>query len=777
MTKPTIKARILTFFLTLCIVLSASPVSAVTAAAADFTPTPQTPYSQSFVNNCEGQAWFINEIERLLNAQQKSINTITSAADLNHIYTLGFAGHGGITTIPPAISQLTNLKHLFFSGNKLTSFQPEIFNLLHLETLDFSNNQLIGSIPTAISKLTNLKVLSLHANNLSGAIPAEITTLSKLTYLDLASNTLTGGIPSAIGSLKNLETFSAYNNQLTGSIPTQFNDCISLKAIIIWNNQFTGSIPNSFAALTKLQILDVAQNKLTGTLPTSLPISLRKFAARQNELTGGIPAEYNTLISLDTLDVYDNNLTGFIPPGLSALVNMEKLDLSKNQFSGKMPDIFSGMIKLKLAYLNDNKLVGHAPDSLYTRQQDGADIRTSSNYLTGSTMKQLRHNENNFTDGASSMQNRMALPAYIQTTASQPTNLYALFTHKNAQTSAETNKEKLPASGYELIVNMTAAQIDALCAYYEVTSLDDLIVIQTDATGIHITLLQEIEADHAIPLVLRIKHNDGSDYSQTAFWAGTDPAPVVIPPLPNPPPAPGGGGGGGGGGLRPQPTETIEAEEIPLGAAHHTHTQYISGYPDGTVGPDAYIAREEAALIFFRTLEAQGKTNFRATGTVYGDIASDRWSAQAIEYLSSIGILSGSPDGNFYPGLNMTRAEFATVVAHIQKLNAVSHTHLSDISGHWAEAYITSVANAGYIVGYPDGTFRPDQNIARSEAIVIVNKMLGRVPNRAELDMAGKNLWPDLPPDHWAYYEILEASIGHSFDRGENGTEIWRAVR
>ena len=64
----------------------------LTAGAADFTPNPQTEYAKRFIAACDGQTWFINEIERLLNVQQRTLDTITGAEDLVEIKSIGLKG-------------------------------------------------------------------------------------------------------------------------------------------------------------------------------------------------------------------------------------------------------------------------------------------------------------------------------------------------------------------------------------------------------------------------------------------------------------------------------------------------------------------------------------------------------------------------------------------------------------------------------------------------------------------------------------------------------------
>ena len=75
----------------------------LTAGAADFTPNPQTEYAKRFIAACDGQTWFINEIERLLNVQQRTLDTITGAEDLVELKSIGLKGRNITGPIPAAI--------------------------------------------------------------------------------------------------------------------------------------------------------------------------------------------------------------------------------------------------------------------------------------------------------------------------------------------------------------------------------------------------------------------------------------------------------------------------------------------------------------------------------------------------------------------------------------------------------------------------------------------------------------------------------------------------
>jgi hypothetical protein len=712
--------------------------------------TPQTQYAEEFIEKCEKQQWFMDEIERLLNTEQKSINTLQSGADLRNIVALAYSNSA--TRLPPAVGELTELREIFMPNNKLTSIPKELFKLSKLQVIDFSHNAITGQIPEDFNATSfpALKVLLLWDNQLTGAIPGDLYTLTGLENLDLSYNKLEGAISATVGGLTKLKIFEASNNQLTGAIPPEFGNCAALKALILWNNKLTGAIPDVFGALPAFEVLDVAINDLSGNLPQNLPNSLRKFAARNNQLSGAIP-DYGSLAKLDTLDLYHNALTGGIPQTLGALTKMERLDLGSNLLRGTVPDIFSGMADLSFANLSGNKLAGKPPQSLADRQTGGAAVNIAKNYLTGETAKAIKTNNDNFIDGAGSQQNRMYLSEYVQINEGQERNIYTLFAHRDARTSVQPDKAKLPADGYVLKLNMTQAEIDALLSHYQVSSIGELVTFRYDADGWYITVHKTLETAHPVIFVLQILHNDGSDYSRTVFKVTSE----------TPPAAGGIGGGGTGDDLTPTPTpEPDGAEPEPPDRARKV--KFIGGYPDGTVRPDGTLTREEAARMLCNVTERSGAFPYNGE---YSDVDTGRWSADDIAYLSRLGILTGYPDGTFRPTRNITRAEFVTILCRYQRIEPGSaEPGFPDAAGHWAAPYITAFSARGLITGYPDGRFGPDRPITRAEAAAVMCRLLEREPDRGALT---QNPYTDLPAAHWAYWYVLEASYEYLPDGGK----------
>ena len=141
-----------------------------------------------------------------------------------------------------------------------------------------------------------------------------------------------------------------------------------------------------------------------------------------------------------------------------------------------------------------------------------------------------------------------------------------------------------------------------------------------------------------------------------------------------------------------------------------------------------------------------------------------------------MGVITGYQDGTFGPQRNITRAELATILARFcdSSGNNTVLDRFTDISHCWARKYINLAAEAGLVYGYTDGTFRPDQNITRAETIVMVNRILGRSAS-ADTVVKGYKTFSDVPTSAWYYWDIVEASNGHSFSMN-GSTEQWTAL-
>ena len=223
--------------------------------------------------------------------------------------------------------------------------------------------------------------------------------------------------------------------------------------------------------------------------------------------------------------------------------------------------------------------------------------------------------------------------------------------------------------------------------------------------------------------------------------------------------------------------ETGETDEdgkltVPAVVESEYHGAYVTGYTDGTFGPDRDMTRSEAATIFARLLAQRNGERITAPVTsTFQDVSADAWYAGYVSYLARYGIAAGYTDGLFHGDESITRAEFTAMAvrffdAYGDGDPAIMEEYggFGDVSpDHWAAGYIEDAARYGWVVGYGDGTFHAEDEITRAEVVTIVNRLLGREADQEYIadNPRGLILFPDVSKDYWAYYDILEAANGH----------------
>ena len=236
-----------------------------------------------------------------------------------------------------------------------------------------------------------------------------------------------------------------------------------------------------------------------------------------------------------------------------------------------------------------------------------------------------------------------------------------------------------------------------------------------------------------------------------------------------------GGSSGGGGGRKP--TVTIP-DDVPTGLNGDDHYAYIVGYPNGNVEPNGNITRAEVATIFFRLLTEKVRTANSTQSNSLSDVTRGQWFNHAVSTLSSMGIVKGHNDGTFAPNAPITRAEFAAIAARFDDKNRDTSSKFTDIASHWAKNEIGIAANKGWINGYPDGTFRPNQYITRAEAMTLVNRVLNRLPENSSDLLNSMIKWPDnSDASAWYYLAVQEATNSHYYKTKENKFEKWTELR
>lgn len=208
------------------------------------------------------------------------------------------------------------------------------------------------------------------------------------------------------------------------------------------------------------------------------------------------------------------------------------------------------------------------------------------------------------------------------------------------------------------------------------------------------------------------------------------------------------------------------------------HFAYVIGYPDGGVHPHATITRAETATVFFRLLTEKMRKDNLTKYHSFRDVPQGAWYNAAVATMAKLKIITGYPDGTFQPDAPVTRAEFAAIAARFDEKSARTTASFRDIYGHWAERYISRSAELGWIRGYTDNTFRPDQSITRAEAMALINRVLNRNPESKDDLLRSMNIFNDnLDTAKWYYLDVQEAANSHDFIRKANGYEMWKKLR
>lgn len=202
-----------------------------------------------------------------------------------------------------------------------------------------------------------------------------------------------------------------------------------------------------------------------------------------------------------------------------------------------------------------------------------------------------------------------------------------------------------------------------------------------------------------------------------------------------------------------------------------THEAYIKGYANGTFKPTKNVTRSEAAQLFYNLLRAPSGESVLG----FPDVPASKWYAQAVNEMSAFGILQGYADGSFKGEYSITRAEFVKMAVSCDTLQDIACPFADVSSDSWAAPYIATAYSKGWISGYEDGTFRPNAAIVRGEAVVILNKMLGRQPDPGIKEKTTVKNFYDVFPSNWMYPHIVEASTTHEFTKTEEGAEAWGA--
>lgn len=202
------------------------------------------------------------------------------------------------------------------------------------------------------------------------------------------------------------------------------------------------------------------------------------------------------------------------------------------------------------------------------------------------------------------------------------------------------------------------------------------------------------------------------------------------------------------------------------------HRAYMIGYDTGLFGPESNITRAEVAQVFYNLL-LEHKNDLSVQ---FSDVTAQAWYYNAVAELTKSGVIRGYEDGTFRPDQAITRAEFTAIAARFAKISTDRTVDFSDVFGNaWYYDAVRTAVSYGWVTGYEDGTFRPEQSIARGETATIVNRMLARIPDRNAMDRGAGTRFADVGSGCWGFYEVIEATTNHEYTRSSNtAREVWK---
>lgn len=204
------------------------------------------------------------------------------------------------------------------------------------------------------------------------------------------------------------------------------------------------------------------------------------------------------------------------------------------------------------------------------------------------------------------------------------------------------------------------------------------------------------------------------------------------------------------------------------------HIAYLHGYANGTgaFGTIDPMTRAEAAAMFYNLLLEQDVTIAKS----FADVPSDAWYHDAVCTMATLGYIKGVGDGTcFEPNRSITRAEFTAIAMRFAHMPEGGSNPFTDVpEDAWYRNVVVGAVTYGWINGYDDHTFGPNDTLQRAQAAAITNHLLGRVPDEHFIDAWASHLksFADIAAGHWAYLEVMEATNGHEYT-GLGSDETW----
>lgn len=203
------------------------------------------------------------------------------------------------------------------------------------------------------------------------------------------------------------------------------------------------------------------------------------------------------------------------------------------------------------------------------------------------------------------------------------------------------------------------------------------------------------------------------------------------------------------------------AWEAPSFLDEHVRFMTVEGnqfFPDGT------MTRGELAQVLCALLDLDSASAAPAEKE-FSDVNDGAENAEAIHTVSSLSVMTGYADGTFRPEAAVTRGEFAAILCRL-----AGESISVEGTEYWAQKAMDIAREKGWMTGYDDGETYPESLVTRAEIVAVFNRVRERTPNRVAIDLACEILpYVDVTPEHWAFYDIIDASYSSELMAYING--------
>jgi hypothetical protein len=186
------------------------------------------------------------------------------------------------------------------------------------------------------------------------------------------------------------------------------------------------------------------------------------------------------------------------------------------------------------------------------------------------------------------------------------------------------------------------------------------------------------------------------------------------------------------------------------------HQPFMVGYPDGKFYPTKHFTRAEAAAVVSQVKKLKFEKDLEKP---YPDVKSTHWAYRYITNVTKQGYMKGYEDGSFHPDEPISRAELVALVLQVRGIPTIPGLPgFSDTQGHWAQDLIATAKSKGLISGMGDNKFLPDDATERQVAAAMFCAAFLRGP-LANGDVPVKQHFPDVKREDWSFGWIEEAAV------------------